>query len=134
MEGALGRSAGRPCVTPHDTICVVGWQHTVFMKKAFEKTHVLAQRAMVCLQRRLVCQQYPKVKILTSEIDQEVDQNFVVVPGALLRVRRASSESVSLRTGSSAREAGVELGFGENSGSSCPHSPQGSKGNASAAE
>ncbi|KAF5841095.1 uracil phosphoribosyltransferase-domain-containing protein [Dunaliella salina] len=28
-----------------------------------------------------VCQQFPKVKILTSEIDQEVDQNFVVVPG-----------------------------------------------------
>lgn len=28
-----------------------------------------------------VCQQFPKVKILTSEIDQEVDANFEVVPG-----------------------------------------------------
>lgn len=28
-----------------------------------------------------VCKAYPQVKILTSEIDQEVDCNFVVVPG-----------------------------------------------------
>lgn len=28
-----------------------------------------------------VCKTYPKVKIVTSEIDQAVDRNYVVVPG-----------------------------------------------------
>lgn len=48
-------------------------------------THNIAsacQHVSVCLPALTqVCRTYPKVKILTSEIDQEVDANFVVVPG-----------------------------------------------------
>mmetsp|Transcript_7841 Transcript_7841/g.20885 ORF Transcript_7841/g.20885 Transcript_7841/m.20885 type:complete len:520 (+) Transcript_7841:226-1785(+) len=54
----------------------------VLLDKGVQEDHIL----FLCLMAapngiHKVCQQYPKVKILTSEIDQEVDQNFVVVPG-----------------------------------------------------